>query len=88
MPGTIHKVLQCPRWPCLYIVLSQNEHFKKAMTRYGLADNSIVDYLYISNKLYLGQPSRRLKVIRTAVVYAPVRVLCPAACFIPSWRAI
>ena len=32
------------------------------MTRYGLEDNSIVDYLYISNKMYLGQPSKRMQV--------------------------
>jgi len=44
------------------VLIAQNKHFKEAMTRYGLADNSIVDYLYISNKLYLGQPSRRLQV--------------------------
>ena len=41
---------------------AQNKYFKEAMLRYGLADNSIVDYLYISNKMYLGQPSKRLQV--------------------------
>ena len=42
--------------------VTQNKHFQKAMQRYGLADNTIVDYLYISNKMYLGQPSNRLQV--------------------------
>ena len=58
----------------------QNKHFKEAMTRYGLADNSIVDYLYISNTLYLGQPSRRLQV--TAILSArtdPCAVVCRLA---------
>ena len=63
----------------------QNKHFKEAMRRYGMADNSIVDYLYISNQLYLGTPARRIKV-PCAPQQQRLMQPAPGLCYdVPEW---